>query len=330
LALKSFRGLGVFLGALLLSATMAAGSLVAAVPSFCGVYLAGDSISDTGNLVALAAQANINPIPVPAGLVLNGTRFADGQVWIEYLAGLLQHPADAAPFFALGGGKNLAIAGSSLLAELSSLPPEFGVQRELSWQVQTLIAANGGVLPGCALYVVFSGNNDILSLLDAVSQGATPLAALLPTLNQAANKVLSALGALHTAGARNFLVVNVSNVGLTPSLQGNETLGSIVAATFNSILLAKILPLQGGPTGKLWYLSSYAVSSAIAIDAKFFRGRKTGITNTEVPCAPIFGGSTPCDKSLFWDRVHPSSAADKVFANAAYQLLQVRPLILNP
>ncbi len=328
--MKLLRGLVVFSCALLLAASITAVPLSAATPSFCGVYLLGDSVSDTGNLVALAAQAGINPIPVPDGLVLNGTRFSDGQVWIEYLAGALQHPTDAGPFFQLGGGKNLAIAGSSLLADLSSLPPEFGVQRELSWQVQTLIAANGGALPSCGLYIIFSGNNDVLGLLDAVSSGATPLTALLPTLNQAANRVLEALQALHAAGSRNFMVANVSNVGLTPSLQGNEGLGSLVAAAFNTILLAKILPLQGGPPGRLWYLPSYAVSSAIAVDAKFFHGRKTGITNIDVPCAPVFGGPFPCSQSLFWDRVHPTSAAHKVFADAAFQLLQARPLILNP
>jgi phospholipase/lecithinase/hemolysin len=315
---------------LLLAISAAAGSLAAAMPSFCGVYLVGDSVSDTGNLVALAAQAGIDPIPVPDGLVLNGTRFSDGQLWVEYLTASLQQPADAAPFFALSGGKNLAIAGSSLLADLSALPPEFGVQRELSWQVETLIAAHGGGLPACGLYIVFSGNNDILSLLDAVSSQAIPYSALLPTLNQAANRVMSALQALHAAGSRNFLVANVTNVGLTPSLQGNETLGSIVAATFNTILLSKILPLQGGPPGRLWYLSSFAVSSAIAVDAKFFKGRKTGITNLDVPCAPVFGGPYPCSKSLFWDTVHPTTAANKIFADAAFQLLKGRPLILNP
>lgn len=328
--MKSSRGIKLFFCVLLLTSGVTAGSLVAAVPSFCGVYLVGDSVSDTGNLVALAAQAGINPIPVPEGLVLNGTRFSDGLLWVEYLDDLLQRPGDAAPFFQMAGGRNLAIAGSTLLADLSSLPPEFGVQRELSWQVQTLIAANGGSLPACGLYIVFSGNNDILSLLDAVSNGVIPFAALLPTLNQAANRVISALQALHSAGSRNFLVVDVTNVGLTPSLNGNETFGSLVAATFNAILLGKILPLRGGPAGRLWYLSSYAVSSSIAVDAKFFGGRRTGITNPEFPCAPVFGGPFPCSISLFWDTVHPTTAAHKAFANAAFQLLQVRPLISNP
>jgi outer membrane lipase/esterase len=330
IALKSFRGIRVLFWALLLGAAVSAQSVAAAVPSFCGVYLVGDSISDTGNLVALAAQVPIDPIPVPAGLVLNVTRFSDGQLWVEYLASQLNHGGDAAPFFAFSGGKNLAIAGSSLLADLSSLPPEFGLQRQLSSQVGTLIAANAGSLPACGLYIILSGNNDVLSLLDAVSQGTIPLAGLLPVLNQAAGQVIAAVQALYTAGSRNFLVANVSNVGLTPSLHGNEALGSIVAATFNTILLGKILPLQGGPSGRLWYLSSYAVSSAIAVDARFFRGRKTGITNWQTPCAPVFGSGIPCSKSLFWDSVHPTTAAHKIFAHAALELLQGRPLILNP
>jgi len=327
--MKSFRRTTVLVCALLLIAGVNAGSLAAAA-SFCGVYTVGDSLSDTGNLVALAALAGIDPIPVPEGLVLNGTRFSDGELWIEYLDDRLGLPGDAAPFFAFAGGKNLALAGSSLVADLSSLPPEFGDQRELSWQVDTLIAANGGSLDSCALNVVFSGNNDLLSLLDAVSSGAIPLGALLPALNQSANRVMSALQALHAAGSRNFLLVNATNVGLTPSLDGKEGLGSLVAATFNTILLGKVLPLQGGPSGRLWYLSSYAVSGAIAVDAKFFQGRKTGITNLEVPCAPVFGGLFPCSISAFWDTVHPTTAAHKVLANAAFLLLNGRPLISNP
>ena len=55
---------------------LAATSAMAAAPSFTGMYVFGDSLSDNGNLVIFAAQ------PPPPYF---GGRFSNGIVWVEQL-----------------------------------------------------------------------------------------------------------------------------------------------------------------------------------------------------------------------------------------------------
>ena len=76
------------------AATVVLSALVAlpAQAGFTSMWVFGDSLSDTGNVLALTTAFTPNPFPVYPGAL---GRFSNGPVWIDYLAAGLGLPAGA-------------------------------------------------------------------------------------------------------------------------------------------------------------------------------------------------------------------------------------------
>ena len=192
-------------------------TLVAVLPTaaqaanFSRMYVFGDSLSDTGNSLAITTAANaINPlIPViPPGAVgyFNG-RFSNGSIWLDELADRLE--LSLPPISTIAGGSsptgvNLAI-NSATTGEQNTFPlplPGFvGVQQQLA----QFATANATADPN-ALYVLWAGANDYLGA--QVTNPAEPVANL-----------SNAVQDLYSLGARNFLVANLPALGVTPLAQ---------------------------------------------------------------------------------------------------------------
>jgi outer membrane lipase/esterase len=126
-------------------------------------------------------------------------------------------------------------------------------------------------------------------------------------------------------GARNFLIVNVSNVGLIPLLSGTPGAAPATALSqFYDATLQKQLNDLALPAGAaLNEFNLYDYNENILDNPLAY-----GFTNTTQPCyanAPASAASdTGCDASnidsfVYWNDVHPTAAVQALWAQGMLQ-----------
>ncbi len=235
-------------------------------------------------------------------------RFSNGPVWVEYLAPQLG--ISSVNNFAYGGATTGTFntltfptpLGSLPLAQMYNLP---GLQTQVSTFVQTTPVADPD-----ALYVVWAGANDYLGAPDP-----NPLTSV--------NNLATAIQSLAGVGARNFLIPNLPDLGNLPGTSSEPAAGalSLLSSTHNS-LLASTLSVLGQTYGSSVNLIpldiNSLVSAAIAKPAAF------GLTNGTDSCLSISPPSlcSNPDEYLFWDDLHPTTAAHQRIASYAFTTLQ--------
>lgn len=266
-------------------------SLPVEAAGFSQIYAFGDSLVDTGNAFA---KTGIPPAPYFEG------RFSNGPIWNEYLASNLKI---AETSFGFGG----ALSNESGFLLFDGVPAT-AVTGTLS-QVNSFAANPMGVDPN-ALYVIWAGANDYLFA------GQTNPLEPVGNLNEAVTT-------LSGAGAENFLLVNLPDLGNLPlaSLRGlpSETVLGLnaLSSAHNQALAATVAGLNGTGDIKVDLLDANGLfKSALAGDL--------GFTNTTDACIlnPICVADPKVqDTYLFWDEVHPTTAVHRVLADSALSLV---------
>ncbi|MGB3291781.1 MAG: SGNH/GDSL hydrolase family protein [Phormidesmis sp.] len=266
-------------------------SLPAEAAGFSQIYAFGDSLVDTGNTFA---KTGIPPEPYFAG------RFSNGPIWNEYLASDLNVAETSLGF----GGALSNEAGLVLFGGVPIAP----VPGTLS-QVNSFAANPMGVDPN-ALYVIWAGANDYF-----FAGQTNPL--------EPVGNLQEAVTILSGAGAENFLLVNLPDLGSLPlvGLRGlpPETVAGLnaLSSAHNQALAATVAGLNAGDNINVDLLDANGLfKSALAGDL--------GFTNTTDACTlnPIcVADPTVQDTYLFWDEVHPTTAAHRVLADSALALV---------
>jgi outer membrane lipase/esterase len=285
-------------------------ALPAVAGPYTGLYIFGDSLSDTANLNILTGGAFPNRADGPYA----GGRFSDGPLWVETLATRLGVANDANSF--QQGGKNFAFAGARSGVGVAGDPP--GLLAQLGG-IYTVAAADPG-----ALYIMVAGGNDMRDArtkfggdTDADKKGRQDAA------DQSARDLVTGLNILAAKGAKNVLIANLPSLGGTPEA---VLLGKVAASTdatdrFN----AKIggVGLAGQALGlRMFTLDFAGISADVVSDALTNNGQRFGITNVTSSCAGFrFSTGTACSASLFSDILHPSAAAHAIVGNAAFALV---------
>ena len=304
--------------------------LLTSAGPFSSMYVFGDSLSDTGNTVAVLASQNLGR-PFPFAGPYNGGSFSNGPLWVEYLAYGLGLPGTAASFMV--GGNNFAFAGARTNQFTSDgLPPliaqSFG------------IFGSGGTLPAAdpnALYVVVGGGNDVRAVRSG-EPGAS--------IGDAISGLTNTIGYLASIGAKNVLVANLPDLGLTPEaallqlLSGGAlptSASSAATAAFNGALAGAIPLWEGGFNVDINLLDLAGISSYV-----FNHAATYGFTNTTLPCNGFLGAGgliyialdpanvaasqgTSCDASVFSDILHPSARLHAIFGADALALYGIIP-----
>ena len=305
--------------------------------AYSTLFVFGDSLSDNGNNALLLPAATFpqNTAPfnqdAPAPLVAVSTyagsnNYSNGPVWTDYLAsslGLALTPS-------LAGGNNFAFGGARSGAIGVSDDP--GLVPTLIDQANTAVSRNGGVLPGDALYAVWGGGNDIRALgaefgAGLVSPDATvrqqAFDAIGAGIARSIQNLTITLGTLANAGARDFLILNLPDLGLTPIARflengapGTRDLLSGLSAGFNQHL-AELLGLATGTPGFTFsFLDVFALNHA-AVD-----NPAPGANVIDACTAQnAFNGCTDPENFVYWDGVHPTTVTHQVIANAALAAL---------
>ncbi len=286
---KTIAGLSLTIGLAAASATASA---------YSNMYVFGDSLSDSGNVFAATSGA------IPSAPYSNG-RFSNGPTYADNLFGILGF-GTLTP--SLLGGNNFAFGGATAAPGTFAGP----LPTDLGTQVTNFRNLAGGA-DANALYVVWAGANDL--------RAATAVTA--PTvINNALTGVSSAITGLYAEGARNFLVMNLPNLGLTPEAigAGAEAVGgaSFLSASYNSGFNSVINGLRSGLVGEdIRTLDTFSLLNTVVANPAAY-----GFTNVTSNCLASGPACTP-DSYLFWDTIHPTARGHQLIANAAYSVVAV-------
>ncbi len=262
------------------------------------LYVFGDSLSDVGT-VFRATGGTYPPNPT----YFQG-RYSNGRVWVEYLADRLHLSSKETNNFAYGG----ATTGS----ERNSLVPG------LLTQVQSFTQTHQQTNPN-ALYVLWAGANDYLQ---GISSATVPV-----------ENLTGAIASLAGAGAKKILVANLPDLGQLPATRTSANSASLSTLTqSHNQGLRRALKLSSQQYSDLQIVTLDANTlyrKAITNPAAF------GFTNVISAC---LSGSRACgnpDQFLFWDGIHPTTAAHRILGEAAFSAIQdggmvdSRPVLLK-
>lgn len=284
---------GAALAAGLLLGTVPASAVTATPSPFSQVIAFGDSLSDTGNFLALTASLPVFfPVPLPQAGDYSEGRFSNGAVAVERLASGL---GVALQNYAYGGAKTGAdgqVAGTGLQSQVGMFANSLG---------NTLADPN-------ALYFVWGGANDLRDI--------TP-ATFVSTITNTINNLTGIVGSLYQLGARNFLLPNLPDIGLTPEARsgGAAVMGGATFAseTFNNGLAAAYGALAGALVGEHFtYVDVMSAQRALTGGAP-----DNGFGNVSDACFTGYVGvaGTQCSDAsgyLYWDKIHPTAATHAV------------------
>lgn len=240
-----------------------------------GLYVFGDSLSDSGN-IALVTNGTVPD--TSAGYAWG--RFTNGPVYADYIAqayGLQNVPA------LLPGGNNYAFGGAEI--GVSNNPPGLGAQ--LGWYA----SQTGNTADPNALYIVFGGGNDINRGSD-LSQSLATLYYIVDTL---ANM-----------GATNILIPNAPDLGRTPGNNTDPTQAAALTArsvAFNQGLAQMIVLLEAAHNIDILDIDLFKWSAEILDN-----GTAYGLADTTTACLGTGGSvcSNP-DEYFYWDSTHPTA-----------------------
>ena len=291
-------------------------------------YVFGDSLSDTGNLAEAFYKQNL---PNPPSF---SDAFTNGPVAVKLLASSLGLPLTPSlwltafkdPYGLFGGpsfvpGTSYAVVGAtSAAAAVGGLP---GVN--LPQQVAAFGGARSGVADPNALYVVMIGGNDVRNAAKQAT-GAT-------AVTTGVQAELAAIQTLATEGAKNFLVVNVPNVGNIPEFrQDNPTIAgnaTTYSQQYNAQLATGIAGLTLPAGTNLTQFDLYTYDNAIQANGAYY-----GLTNLTDRCftnVPLSAAATPqCGPNganvntfAYWDAIHPTQPVQAAWAGGFEQALGV-------
>lgn len=289
-------------------ASVAALSLVAVPASASSVFSSfvvfGDSLSDNGNLFAATNQP---PAPYDSG------RFSNGPVWNEYVMAQFAAEGKLAANFAFGGAK--------ATSDTDGIP-------DLAQQIGIFAASVPKALLGKRpLATLWFGANDLLNLTGPqdIADAAKNVANGIKTLSQ-------------DHGIRDFLVVNLPDLGSTPraTMQGALPFDdpAVLQATgltlaFNAALNGEIAAVTA-PGRRVFDLDVFGPSQLFKTDPALLDPRlSSAATSCIVPGVSLCDLGTEANMLAFFDEIHPNAVVHEVIGNIALnQINAVAPIPL--
>lgn len=310
---------------------------VAQQKPYDSIVVFGGSLSDTGNaFVTLSDPSrfgydescnpgtpmNVPPYDalddflVPDGpYAIGGHHFSNGATWVEELARSKGLAGFVRPALRNDGmeARNYAVGG----ARANDFPCRFNLSDQLEAYFADFSEASADTL-----FVFELGGNDVRDALVIGLGGGDPE----PVISNALTNIGSAIGELYGLGARQFMLMNVPDIGQIPSVLILDGMFPGVAAAATGLTNAfnfYLLGLQGN-------LNSYPDMDVRIFDANALLNTiidnpaDYGIEVTDVPCVtpndPPYKCTNP-DSYLFWDGLHPTKAVHKIMAHDAAEVL---------
>jgi phospholipase/lecithinase/hemolysin len=276
---------------------------------FSTLYAFGDSLSDVANDYTLSLGV------LPTGAIYSHGRFSNGKVWVQDLAKQLGLGAVTA---SLNGGRDFAYGGAETGGEtLHSVNP-----LDLPSQLGQFLVDDPQPKAN-ALYTLSIGANDTI---DAISAYASNPNGVMTDIQQAVNNEASFINSLAGLGAKNFVILNVPDLGKTPEEAGASAVASNLSALYDQDLTTALQALAAKDNLKIHLVDTYAlIDQAVADPAAF------GLKNVTTPVwtgdyeNPFSGHLNAYGAAqngyLFFDHLHPTATGHLAVADAAHAAL---------
>lgn len=267
-----------------------------AANAFSKAFVFGDSLSDAGRFfIASGGIAPQSPYD---------QRFSNGIVWVEYLQTSLGLTPTLQTNFAIAG----ATTGNANTVD-SRLP---GIEQQVGGFLLTNPAVDSD-----ALYIVFGGANDYL--------GNQPI-----DVDNSVDNIGDYIIDLYNAGARNFLIPNLPNLGQLPATLStpNSSNLSLITQSHNGLLAFTLSSLsQNLPSIEITSLDIFSLFA----DARN-RPSEYGFTNVDQACLRTIQDGIPAqpiqvcphpNEYLFWDNIHPTTRSHQLIGQLALKALGI-------
>ena len=289
------------------------------------IFIFGDSLSDPGNVFAATGEVSTAPFMLipDRPYEIGGYHFSNGKTWAERFARHLESKRSGkAALVKPGKFGNYAFGGARLRSDVPSLALSAASQ-------VNLYLSHHGTAYLDALYVLQFGGNDVRDALMALSTIEDPdeaQAAAIGIIGDAIAEEVAMIQLLYGQGARDFLIVNVPNIGLTPAVQlaGPEAVffGGMLSAAFNDNLALALSGLRALPGIKITQLDIAGILNEVIASPREF-----GIRNTSSACLMFYvEEDAVCRKPgkyVFWDGIHPTAKVHRIVGRAAARLYGV-------
>jgi outer membrane lipase/esterase len=355
--LKKFLQLAAIGSAIALGCGLSGSAQAIPFGSISQVYFFGDSLTDSGfnDLWTI-------PTPRPVGKAPTFTTF-DGYTWSQYIARDVKgftlpiypgpSPADTitnnsiyaggtAPtpgqFFVSGTLNGIDYAAGGSTTGSTGLGETWAPS--LIQQINYFISTHNSQLDPNAVYFIWSGANDILTLLEAPTL-PTQLQLLVASQTAAVN-IANQVAKLSQYGAKRIVVLSLPNIGLTPLIGGAAVADNMptlpstfksVTYTFNSMLNSALgTVLNQYPSVKVLYVDVYdlldgVIQSVQAGQAYTIAGQSFPFVNFTTPACSTVTSSIYCPSSapnnfVFADTLHPTNMAHRVLSLDVELLIQ--------
>lgn len=316
------------------------------------LFLFGDSMADTGNNNRLftLARADFSPYgtnfvdSVPTG------RFTDGLLGVDYLALLLELPL-VPPYVDAGDnilhGVCFASGGSGILETTGQfygqhipLSKQISNFNEVKGRLRTMVGVDqASLIISKSLYLIVSGSNDFFSYYRTSaslfsSSSSENTSQIFPPNFQGdlLSNMLQQIQSLYALGARKIVVFGVPAVGCVPSML-NKNQGQCASSLndavqiYNAGLKARIKDMQANYSdAHLVYGNAFDLAKKIVANPESY-----GLSEAQTACCGWgeYRGATPCmplinsvctnaSQHVFWDYVHPTSAAYHVIVQSLW------------
>lgn len=272
--------------------------------AYSALYVFGDSLSDNGNAYALSGGI-WPPLPPYA------QQFSDGPTAAQYLAdglGVALAPS-------IAGGTNYAVGGAMTgltnynhLRETPFTLPDSLASTGMLAQVFGFAGSLPSFDPARSLFMLWAAPNDFFY---ALSTGGDVVAAA----TEAVTNLISAVGLLASLGATDFLIPNMPNLAQTPfglSQPPAAQAGlSELSLGFNAALADALDRARaGGIPGIGSGLDLMSFDTAAFLDEVITDPAAFGFSNVTHAC--VLTVWPACDGYLFFDNVHPTTAAHRL------------------
>ncbi|OLP15782.1 hypothetical protein BST81_24520 [Leptolyngbya sp. 'hensonii'] len=320
--LQSFTKLSlVAVGSAIALGSTLGSTAIAATLNVDQIFVFGDSLSDSGNVYGFSGNT-FPPFPYFQG------RFSNGPNWIDYLSQDLNvTPTPLANVLFQGAiptqGVNYAFGGATtgpdpITGVQNTIDPTLpGLQTQLQFFLSSLAQQPIPKANPNALYVIWAGGNDFLP---SQSPFFTPFTDDQPTLNN----VSFVLNSLIQAGAKNFLVANLPDLGSAPAGAANSQTLNPLTQDYNQNLSQLLSSLgQANPDTNILSLDINSLFKAAIVSPQY--------SNVTTPCVdlqafpPSLCSFDPAVQNsyLFWDSIHPTTVAHQQIADLALKTLSV-------
>jgi phospholipase/lecithinase/hemolysin len=264
-------------------------SVAAAAPHYDAIYVFGDSYCDVGNIYLATSHTTPPSPPYYQG------RFSNGPIWVEHVASAMGLPL----LPSLAGGTDYAVGGAEVTTAVSTTQ---GTIPSVPEQVLEYLKASNYHADPHALYILEGGGDDILN----ATGGSAQELGLKIAAGLAGSELL-----LRQAGAKNFFIPDLLNVGLLPAAQANATFATQASVATNQSLDGLLQWEEWLEGVMISRADVFSLFESVAGDATHF-----GFTNITTPCLNAIT-NTICadpDHTLFWDGEHPTEFAHSFFA----------------